>query len=111
MKKSEKVKDNISEEFERKDYFDNKVVIETRTMFQARCKMFQCKMNYSNDPKYKRELWLCDSCQSSIDTQSHVMVCPAYQILREGKDMNNDRDVVRYFVSVMIIREKLNLTK
>ena len=73
--------------------------------------MLECKMNYSSDPKFMKELWLCDSCQQAIATQSHVMICPAYSKLREGKDKNCDEDVVNYLVEVMKIRDRMGFRK
>ena len=69
------------------------------------------KMNFSNDPKYIKELWLCDSCQTSISTQSHVLWCPAYAPLRENKSLNNDKDFASYLQSVLEIRANLNIDK
>ena len=54
---------------------------------------------------------MCDSCQSQIDTQSHVPFCPAYQQLRAGKDMFNTNDLTTYLVKVIQIREKLGFMK
>jgi hypothetical protein len=73
--------------------------------------MFPCKMNYMNNPKYKSELWSCDSCETHIDSQSHILYCPAYKQLREGKSLTSDSDVVEYFKKVVEIRMKLNLNK
>ena len=73
--------------------------------------MFKCKWNYKNDTGYKEDLWVCNSCQSAIDTMSHVLICPAYQPLRENKSMDNDSDVVAYLVAVNRIRAKLGLRR
>ena len=73
--------------------------------------MFKCKMSYQNDPAFKEECWMCDSCQSAIDDMAHVMVCQAYQPLREGKDMNSDSDIIEYLVAVSRIRAKLGVRR
>ena len=80
-------------------------------MFRSRSMMLECKMNYSSDPKFSKELWLCDSCQKAIDTQSHVMICSAYSKLREGRDVNSDEDVAWYLAEVMKIRSKMGFRK
>ena len=75
--------------------------------------------NQVSDPRHRAELWRCDSCSSlldpdscnNIDTQSHILWCPAYRKLREGKSLDNDKDIVNYFRQVMVIRSKLKLTK
>ena len=56
-------------------------------------------------------LWKCDSCQSEIDSQSHVMVCEAYKTLREGKNINDNKDITEYLMKVALIREKLGFLK
>ena len=111
MESSSKSKDLLDEEFERKEYLSNKKVKEARTMFAFRSHMYPCKTNYMNEPKFKQELWKCDSCQSGIDTQSHVMICPSYSSLREGKDIFNNRDVAEYLLKVFLIRDKLGFRK
>ena len=68
-------------------------------------------MNFSSDEKYRKELWQCDSCQSAIDTQSHVMWCSAYTELREDKNFNNDKDIAKYIQEVLKIRSNLNIIK
>ena len=40
-----------------------------------------------------------------MDSQSHIVWCPAYAELREGKDLNSDQDLVTYYHEVMKIRE------
>ena len=106
-----KLKDNVFESFERKAYIENKNVLEARAMFKFRTKMFNCKMNYKNDSKFKRDLWRCDSCQREVDTQTHVLSCPAYRSLREDKDMNNFEDLAKYLAQVLKIREHFGFSR
>ena len=73
-----KIKDKVHETFQQRDYLQNCNIYESRSMFRARSKMLECKMNFSHDPKFSRDLWLCYSCKRAIDSQSHVMICPAY---------------------------------
>ena len=101
-----KSKDKCGESFDRKAYFDSKITIEARAMFRYRTRMFPSKMNFSSSERFKAEVWMCDSCQSQIDTQCHVLFCPAYKKLRDGKDLGNDKDIAEYLAKVMPIREK-----
>ena len=71
--------------------------------------MLDVKFNFS--AKYEKELWKCDSCASAIESQSHVMYCPAYAKLRSGKDLKSDKDLLTYIQQVMDIRTKLKLKK
>ena len=73
--------------------------------------MFPSKMNFSSSERFKAEVWMCDSCQSQIDTQSHVLFCPAYKKLRDGKDLGSDKDLAEYLAKVMAIREKMGFLK
>lgn len=86
-------------------------ISDARLKFKIRTEMIEAKFNYKHDPINSACLWRCDSCQSSIDTQDHIMWCPSYSELREGKNIKNDNDLIEYFQKVMKIREKLKLTK
>ena len=59
-----------------------------------------------NNKKFAKEQWKCDSCKR-IDSQSHVLWCPFFAPLREGKDIQNDKDLVEYFQKVFKIREEI----
>ena len=45
MKKYSKLKEKVTGDFERQPYFDNKKVVEARTMFRINSGTFPCKMN------------------------------------------------------------------
>ena len=99
------------ENFETKQYLRESNLDDARLLFKYRSKMLDCKFNYKNDKQYSKELWKCDSCQSAIESQDHILWCPAYTDLREGKSIHNDKDLIVYFTEVMKIREKLKLKK
>ena len=70
------------------------------------------KMNFPSDEEFTKQLWACSGCDSvggegigSRDTQQHIMVCPGYAELREGIDLENDRDLVKYFSKVIKQRQ------
>ena len=119
MKNSKKIKDgpifnsteNTEETFSKKAYIDELSLVNARTNFAFRAKMFSVMFNFKNQGENAQKLWLCSSCQSSIETQEHVLFCPAYVQLREGKNLESDQDLADYLRKVLIIREKLNLTK
>jgi len=96
---------------ERKSYFKEMMVIDIRMMFRIRTKMVPAKFNFKNMKNYRQELWRCDSCQTSIDSQSHILWCPAYQQIRTGKNLSSDKDLVEYMKKVMKIREAKNLDR
>ena len=87
-----------------KDYLKNMSLRDSRTMFRIRSFMTNVKMNKKSDKTYAEALWKCDFCKS-LDSQSHILWCPAFSPLREGKSLNSDLDLVKYFQEVMRIRE------
>ena len=113
MKTLSKLKDGPmpSENFEKKSYLDNLALNNARSKFKFRAKMFDTQFNYKNQREYSDKLCQCSSCQISIKTQEHVLFCPAYSELREGKSLESDQDLTDYLQKVLKIREKLNLTK
>ena len=111
IKKSSKLEELRNEEYGEKDYLRKMSMHDARINFSLRSRMFKCKMNFLNTPQYRAEMWRCDSCQTCIDSQSHVLYCPAYQQLREGKSLTSDQDIVTYFKEVLEIRLKLDIDK
>ena len=99
-----KNKNYESENFEIKPYITEMRLREARTLFRVRSSMIPAKMNMKSNPNYAQELWKCDDCMS-MDSQSHILWCPAYAPLREGKTLSNDLDLVHYFQAVIKIRE------
>ena len=81
---------------------------DARLYFRIRTGTVKCKMNQSSDKYNKETLWKCSGC-GNIDSQKHIMWCPAFKELREGKSMDSDIDIVNYFRKVLKIREKLDL--
>ena len=106
-----KLKDGpmATENFEPKEYLSTMNLSRSRVNFKLRSKMLDTKMNYS--AKYEKEQWKCDSCRSAIESQSHLLFCPAYASLREGKSLNDDQDLIEYIQNVLQIRTKLKLRK
>jgi len=101
----------IDEKFMIKEYLKYMNLDDARTKFKLRTQMLDVKFNYKHMPQNEKSLWKCDSCQTPIESQSHIMWCPSYSELRIGKDINNDSDLIEYVKKVMKIRDKLNLTK
>ena len=61
------------EKYEQKAYLHEMSVHDSRMNFSLRSRMFDCKITYFNNPKFKAELWKCDSCETYIDSQSHIL--------------------------------------
>ena len=87
-----------------------------RLRFKIRSKMTPTiQMNFKNDPKFKANMWTCLGCDNRAedstnlgcrDTQAHVLACGGYSDLRDGKNLENDKDLVEYFAAV--IRRRMN---
>ena len=96
-----------SESLVLKDYISEMSLRNARTKFRIRSHMIDTKFNRKSDKKYAADLWRCDQCRS-IDSQSHIIWCPAFATLREGKDLKNDKDLVCYFQEVLRIRSTVS---
>ena len=73
--------------------------------------MFDSKLSFENNVEYKKDNYMCDSCESQVDNNLHVLHCPSYSELRKDKDLNDNKDLSRYLLKVLNIRTKLKLTK
>ena len=101
-----------SEKYEKKEYIDNMNVEQIRLMFRYRTQMFEgAKFNFKNTKEYQESLWLCDSCETAISTNTHVLWCEAYHDLREGLNLESDLHLVEYLSKVMKIRDQLKLRR
>ena len=94
------------EKFQIKPYMNQLNLQAARTKFAIRTKMTKTvKLNFKNDPLNKKKLWMCDDC-SSVDSQEHILWCPAYGHLRQEKNLEDDKDLTRYFQQVLQLRDK-----
>ena len=94
-----------SEVFEEQSYLRVMSMADARINFRIRSKMTHTNMNQQSDKAHAKSLWKCDEC-GNIDSQSHIVWCPFFADLREGKSLQNDDDLVEYFREVLNIREK-----
>ena len=73
--------------------------------------MFEAKLNFKNKCEYEEEGYMCDSCESEQDDNTHVLHCPSYRDLIKGKDLDSDRDLASYLLQVLNIRTTLRLRR
>jgi len=106
--KYKKLSDMKTENYGQKDYLEEMDLNKARLFFRMRTKMIKCRMNQSSDRGNSAALWRCSSC-GYVDSQSHLLHCPAFQVLREGKSLDSDLDLVEYFTQVLNMREVLDL--
>ena len=104
-----KAKNKISEEekFELKDYLKNLSLSQARTLFKHKYSMTEnIKMNYKGDPGYERSLWKCGKCLNQDITERHLLWCSGYKKLRQGLDLDSDRDLCSYLQKINQLRCK-----
>ena len=96
------------EDFGRKSYINNLNLQQARTKFKFRCSMTQhVKMNQKSNKTYEDALWRCEDCGLQ-DTNSHLLWCSGYEILRDGKDLDDDKQLCEYLHRIFLLRnEKL----
>ena len=100
IERFEKLEKMRGEDYGLKSYLEEMNLVEARTFFRIRTRMVKCKMNQSSDPYNRSTLWRCEDC-GYVDTQSHIIHCPAYKDIRSGRSLNSDSDVVSYFSEVL----------
>ena len=67
------------------------------------------KEKYKNKYRNATNGLKCDFCLTQVESQSHVLVCPAYDRLMEGITLTSMDDLVKYYREVLIMRD--NKTK
>ena len=93
------------ESFEVKSYLKDLSLSDAKLKFAIRTKMVRTiQANFKGEQQYKSNNWKCVGC-GKLDTQEHVLGCSAYKHLREGRCLDNDKELVRYFRSVISMRE------
>ena len=90
-------------------YFYQETLQNVRLLFRFRVDLIEAKGNFKQ--KYKDEQMLCDSCESEIDVNTHILHCPAYAELRKNRVLNNDKHLAEYTKEVLEIRTKLRLNR
>ena len=90
------------------DYFKEKSVETARMAFRVRCQMVKdIPGNFKQ--KYRKEGLNCKYCEGgSVMSQSHCLTCPAWGELREGLDLTNILDMVKFFHKLLSERARLH---
>ena len=105
-KKMSAIRDEISKG---NSYFFEETLENARILFRYRVELYEAKLNYEN--KYKSEGYLCDSCESESETNSHILFCPAYAKIRENMSLQSDSHMCEYLKQVLEIRTALRLNR
>ena len=108
MENYKKLNEIKNESFERKEYLKSKSIVDSRMTIRLRSKMFHAKDNFKNKYINRKNGLSCESCNTGlIESQSHVLICTAYDKLREGLNLNQNNDIVKYYREVLLLRAKL----
>ena len=69
--------------------------------------MVNVKENFKNMYKNRRNGLSCDSCQSQeVESLSHVLLCSAYDKVRDGLELTKQDDLIRYYREVLAYRDR-----
>ena len=97
--------DAENENFSAKSYLSELNLNQARTKFKLRSRMLEVKNNFKGGRTANN--LMCDFCESSLETQDHILFCPAYRDLRMDMDLGCDMDLVNYVRQVLVRREKI----
>ena len=54
---------------------------------------------------YEDALWRCEDCGLQ-DTNSHLLWCSGYENLRDGKDLDDDKQLCDYLQKIFLLRNE-----
>ena len=81
------------ENCDKKEYLSSLNLPDARLKIALRAKMTKTvQMNFKGEPNFIKNGWKCQDCDLP-DTQDHIIRCPCYKQLREGKNLNKDKDL------------------
>ena len=103
----EKMKRISCDQWGMKEYVRTGNLYSVRSTWEARAYMLRVAGNYSHHSRYLATGWLCQACQLQVrEDQDHLADCSGYKDLREGKNMEDDKELVEFYQAVMRRREK-----
>ena len=91
-----------------KDYIRNGTFLSTRKTWEVRSHMLDVAGNFPGHRKYEPSNWMCHACRGVREDQEHLTQCEAYKNLRGDHDLENQEEVVEFFMKVMNRRKEKN---
>ena len=89
------------EKFGTQEYIKKLNIPDARLKFALRSKMTRTvQMNFKSEKRFILNGWKCVSC-GHLDTQEHLLSCPGYSFLRDGKKLDQDQDLVIYIRNII----------
>ena len=90
-----------------KDYVKTGTLHSVRKTWEVRSYMLRVAGNYPGHKRYLATGWQCQACLGQVrEDQDHLSSCSGYSDLRQGKDLDSDKDLVDFYTRVMARREK-----
>ena len=98
----EKMKVMRSEDWGMKEYVRTGHLYSVQSTWQVRAYMLRVADNYSHHFRYLAISWLCQACWLQVrKDQDHLGSCAGYEDLRQGVDMEDDKELVEFYQAVM----------
>ena len=90
-----------------KEYMRTGTLYSARRTWEVRSYMLRVAGNYPGHKRYIATGWQCQACMGMVrEDQDHLTTCIGYADLIQGKDIENDEDLVDFYTKVMARREK-----
>ena len=79
---------------------------DSRNLFAIKyCMNRTSQLNFASDPLFSKQSYLCHCGQ--ISSNLHFRYCISYESLRIGRDLSEDTQLIKYYVEVNKLRDKM----
>ena len=90
-----------------KSYVKTGTLYSVLSTWKVRSYMLRVAGNYSHHQRYARSGWQCRACSRQVrEDQDHLLQCEGYSDLVQGKNMDEDEELVQFYREVMARREE-----
>ena len=96
----------VEDKYGQKKYVSELSLHQTRTIFKHRTSMTQfVKLNYKGMKSYQKDGWKCEDC-SCLDSEDHLLWCEGYEDMRDGLDLEDEKQLSVYLHRIHLKRSK-----
>ena len=104
---------HLNEPYQLQPYLRTLNIADARLWFKLKTHLAPSNMmNFPSDVTFFEQLLTCSGCGDGSDkadgqvggrrdTQIHILICPGYADLRMDKNLETDKDLVKYFSQVI----------
>ena len=90
-----------------KEYVKTGTLHSVRSTWEVRCYMLHVAGNYSHHRKFEATGWRCQGCSLQVrEDQDHLTQCQGYSDLIQGRNLDDDKQLVDFYRLVMARREE-----